>query len=199
MSTESTLAVLLEDGDRDDIVAYANATPTTRDALQTLAREIATALLRAECSGRAVGVLSPNEPETIAAWFGVWGASAAFVPLNPRAPAAELARAVQATGVQAVIAWPDLADRVPHEEMISIAKGPFALLLGEVAVHGRDWVEPVAGLVDGGRLSGIRGMARSATASPAEPRELQGSLERRRAWRHQLERTQCHCSGRAGC
>lgn len=128
MSTESTLAVLLEDGDRDDIVAYANATPTTRDALQTLAREIATALLRAECSGRAVGVLSPNEPETIAAWFGVWGASAAFVPLNPRAPAAELARAVQATGVQAVIAWPDLADRVRHEEMISIAKGPFALL-----------------------------------------------------------------------
>ena len=35
-------------------------------------------------TGRAVGVRMPNEPETIAAWFGIWQAGCAFVPLNPR-------------------------------------------------------------------------------------------------------------------
>ena len=34
-----------------------------------------------------------NEPDAIAAWFGVWQAGATFVPINPRVPPAERERA----------------------------------------------------------------------------------------------------------
>ncbi len=128
MTARLTLSTLLADGDGDAVVAYAHDESTTRGELRTLAGEITDALLRAECSGRAIGVLSPNEPETIAAWFGVWGAEAAFVPLNPRAPSAELMRAIETTAVHAVIAARDFADRVAHDDMLDIPRGPFVLL-----------------------------------------------------------------------
>jgi long-chain acyl-CoA synthetase len=128
VSQTSSLAALLTDGDADDVVAYAHGAPTTRETLRTLAGEIAASLTDAECSGCAVGVLAPNESETIAAWFGVWGASAAFVPLNPRAPAAELGRAIETTGLQAVVAWRDLADRVAHDTLTELPGSPFVVL-----------------------------------------------------------------------
>ena len=48
-------------------------------------------------------MLGANTPATIAAWFAVWNAGGAFVPLNPRVPAAERDRAIETTGVAAVL------------------------------------------------------------------------------------------------
>jgi acyl-CoA synthetase (AMP-forming)/AMP-acid ligase II len=45
----------------------------------------------------------PNDADAISAWFAVWRAGAAFVPLNPRVPDAERARMVDVTGVVAVV------------------------------------------------------------------------------------------------
>ena len=55
-------------------------------------------------------MLLPNVPATIAAWFGVWDAGGAFVPLNPRVPPAELARSIASTGVAAVVTTADSRD-----------------------------------------------------------------------------------------
>lgn len=97
-----TLATLL-DGDDADVCAYLDGAATTRGELRALAARLAGELRGAGVEGRAVGVRLPNAPEAIAAWFGVWRAGAAFVPLNPRAPDAEVERLVAETGVVAVV------------------------------------------------------------------------------------------------
>ena len=84
------LATLL-DGDPDDVVVYRDGSEATRGELIALAASIM-AQLR-EYEGRAIGVRMPNTAEAVAAWFGAWLAGCAFVPLNPRAPEAEVARA----------------------------------------------------------------------------------------------------------
>jgi long-chain acyl-CoA synthetase len=96
----SSLTTLLN-GEPDDVVVYREGAPTTRRELQTLAASIANELRAYE--GRAIGVRIPNTPEAIAAWFGAWQAGCAFVPLNPRAPEAEVTRAIEKTGVAAVV------------------------------------------------------------------------------------------------
>ena len=74
-----------------------------RAAVQAQAEALASELRAGGLGGRAIGVCMPNTAEVIAAWFGVWEAGATFVPLNPRAPEAEVARAVERTGVAAVV------------------------------------------------------------------------------------------------
>ena len=78
---------------------YADGVATTRRELQAIADRIGAE----DLSGQAIGVLMPNAPAAIAAWFGIWRAGGAFVPLNPRAPDAEIERAIERTGVAAVM------------------------------------------------------------------------------------------------
>ncbi len=105
----TNLTTLLE-GPPDDVVAYAPGRVATRAELQHAATQLAAHLRDADLTGRAVAVLMRNEPDAIAAWFGVWQAGATFVPINPRVPPAERERAIAATGVSAVVTSAPLAD-----------------------------------------------------------------------------------------
>ena len=94
------------------------ASPTTSSCTSTASRRRAPSCARAadrprrrSCAtpasnGSAIGVLAPNAPGAIAAWFAVWSVGGAFVPLNPRVPAAERERLIASTGVAAVIEPP---------------------------------------------------------------------------------------------
>jgi acyl-CoA synthetase (AMP-forming)/AMP-acid ligase II len=95
-----SLAELL-DGDPAEVVVHLGDVTTTRGQLRQRAAVLGALL--SDHAGRAVGVRMPNTADTIAAWFGVWQAGAAFVPLNPRAPDAEVERAMETTGVAAVV------------------------------------------------------------------------------------------------
>ena len=90
-------------GDDRDVVVYRDGRATTRGEVRAAAKTLAEVLSTLDVRGRAVGVLMPNEPGAIAAWFAIWDAGAAFVPLNPRAPAAEVAQVIERTGVVAVV------------------------------------------------------------------------------------------------
>jgi acyl-CoA synthetase (AMP-forming)/AMP-acid ligase II len=116
MTTPQGLGSLL-DGDPHDVIAYLDGEATTRGALQRAAERLAAVLADRGLAGRAVGVRMPNRPETVAAWFGIWRAGATFVPLNPRAPDAEVARAIDAAGVAAVVA------EVPLDGAPSVLEG----------------------------------------------------------------------------
>jgi acyl-CoA synthetase (AMP-forming)/AMP-acid ligase II len=109
-----TSLVALLDGDPDDVIAHAGEDHATRAALQQRAGSLANALARHDVEGHAVGVLLPNTADAIAAWFGVWEARSTFVPLNPRVPAEELARAVATTGVGLVVTNAELAAKLDH-------------------------------------------------------------------------------------
>jgi len=98
----STLSDLLE-GEADDVVVHAQGRATTRAELAATVDEIAARLRTAGLAGQLVGVLAPNGPGAIAAWFAVWSVGGAFVPLNPRVPEGERERSIASTGAAAVI------------------------------------------------------------------------------------------------
>jgi acyl-CoA synthetase (AMP-forming)/AMP-acid ligase II len=102
---DRSLAALL-DGDPHDVVVHAHGRATTRAELQSMVDALATQLRSASLEHQAIGVLAPNDAGAIAAWFAVWRAGGAFVPLNPRVPDAERERAIASTGVAAVIEPP---------------------------------------------------------------------------------------------
>jgi long-chain acyl-CoA synthetase len=108
LSARTSLVRLL-DGPDDDIVAHAGGASSTRAELRDLARALAADLRARDLGGRAIGVLMPNTPDTIAAWFGVWEGGSVFVPMNPRVPARELMRSTVSTGVAAVVTTHALA------------------------------------------------------------------------------------------
>jgi acyl-CoA synthetase (AMP-forming)/AMP-acid ligase II len=123
--TTSLLALL--DGDPDDVVAYSGDETATRADVRRLVAALAQHLRTRSLTRAAVGVLMPNIPATIAAWFGVWTVEGAFVPLNPRVPSAELGRAVAATGVTAVVTTRELAAPLGGE-MHEVAGTPFTVV-----------------------------------------------------------------------
>jgi long-chain acyl-CoA synthetase len=100
----------LLDGEPDDILVYRDGISTTRAELLAKVRALAPQL--EPYARRAIGVRMPNTADAIAAWFAVWEVGAAFVPLNPRAPDAEIERAIQTTGVAAVVAYESGAPEV---------------------------------------------------------------------------------------
>jgi acyl-CoA synthetase (AMP-forming)/AMP-acid ligase II len=99
-----TLATLL-DGEADAVMVIRDERRTTRAELQKLAAALAAEL--GDRTGRAVGVCMPNCAEAVAAWFAIWQAGAAFVPLNPRVPEEERERAIDQTGCVAVVTYDD--------------------------------------------------------------------------------------------
>src|SRR5262249_20761926 len=107
MTEGPSLAALL-DGDPSDVVVHAHDQATTRAELQAMADALASQLRAGSLDRQAIGVLAPNGPGAIAAWFAVWRVGGAFVPLNPRVPDAERERAIASTGVAAVVEPPVL-------------------------------------------------------------------------------------------
>jgi acyl-CoA synthetase (AMP-forming)/AMP-acid ligase II len=76
----------------------------TLDEARAEARALADRLRAAGVApGRAVAVRLPNGPDAVVAMFGVWLAGAVFVPLNPRAPEAEVEAAAASTAPAAVV------------------------------------------------------------------------------------------------
>lgn len=114
------LASLLE-GDDADAIVHAGPRVATRGELRTSANALAAALRAEFPRARLVGVLLPNTPDAVASWFGVWQVDAAFVPLNPRNPAAELRRPIEANGVGVVVTVPELAHLVDARRTVDVA------------------------------------------------------------------------------
>ena len=102
MNDSPALGELL-DGDQEDVLVYLGDVATTRAALRANVEQLVGKLRDANLHGCAIGVLGTNAPASIAAWFAVWSVGGAFVPLNPRVPSVERARAIESTGVAAVI------------------------------------------------------------------------------------------------
>jgi acyl-CoA synthetase (AMP-forming)/AMP-acid ligase II len=98
----SSLRELLA-GDPDAVVVYVDGVATTRYELVGLVDAFTNTLRAALPDGCPIGVVGANSPRTIAAWFAVWSTGGAFVPLNPRAPSAERERAIETTGIVAVL------------------------------------------------------------------------------------------------
>jgi long-chain acyl-CoA synthetase len=90
-------------GEPGEVVVSVGGVDTTRAELCEQVGEFARELTAAGLERRAIGVLGPNAPGTIAAWFAVWSVGGAFVPLNPRVPPAERERAIASVGVAAVL------------------------------------------------------------------------------------------------
>jgi long-chain acyl-CoA synthetase len=176
----STLAALL-DGDAGDALVYRDDIATTRAEVAARAERLTDELCSRGLTGRAIGVRMPNVADAISAWFGIWRAGSAFVPLNPRVPAAELDRMADVTGVAAVVGEPDLAlepratgDARPvggAEAIIQFTSGttgsPKAVVLGH---------DTVQRLLDG-VIGSLRGAARPGDrAKPAMPNLVPVSL-----------------------
>lgn len=101
----TSLASLL-DGADDAIAVHDGDATTTRAALRDRVGVIAAALRPHALATGAIGVALPNTADAVATWFAVWEVGAAFAPLNPRAPAAELAALSERAGLAAVVGSP---------------------------------------------------------------------------------------------
>lgn len=95
-------------------VVRADGTAVTYAELGALADRFAAGLRSAGVRpGDFVGVCLRRGPELVAAFLGVWLAGAAYVPLDPRHPAARLAAVLADTGDPVVLAERATADSLP--------------------------------------------------------------------------------------
>jgi long-chain acyl-CoA synthetase len=104
------LAALLDAA--PDVAVHTESTETSRTELVAAADAVAADLAALGIGpGDVVGVRLGNDARTIATLFGVWRAGAAYLPLNPRSPEAEVA-GVLATARPAAIIDADGARRL---------------------------------------------------------------------------------------
>ena len=177
----------LLDGELGDVVAYSNGRATTRGELRTAAADLALRLRDDGLAGQLIGVLAPNTPDAIAAWFAVWATGGAFVPLNPRVPIDERDRLIASTGAAAVIEA--LAPEAPPTVRRPVAAPERPIDLGVAIVQftsgttGRPKAVPlrhdtVLALLDGviGSLRGSRPASSAAAAAPPMPNLVPVSL-----------------------
>src|SRR4051812_20636634 len=180
------MLVQLLDGDPAQVLVHAGGRATTRGELQRSAAELAAALRAHDLAGRAIGVRMPNEPATIAAWFAIWQAGAAFVPLNPRSPDAEVERAIETVGAAAVIDGDGLrlcdgdAARAidPGDAIVQFTSGttgrPKAVPLQHETISAL--LDAVIGSLRGGRAAGAAGTAGTSDGRPPMPNLVPMSL-----------------------
>ena len=84
------------------------------------------------CRGDRVGLYLPKSIDAVAAIFGVLKAGAAYVPVDPGAPAARNAYILNDCGVRVLVAERSLAEKL-RAEIAASAAGPHLLLLDGVA------------------------------------------------------------------
>ena len=95
------------DDDATSVAIYTANEEVTREELRARAEALATVLREAGLRpGQAVGVMLPNDPDIVAALFGVWFARGVYVPVNPRLSADELAHVVAEDRPAAIVARP---------------------------------------------------------------------------------------------
>jgi acyl-CoA synthetase (AMP-forming)/AMP-acid ligase II len=88
----------------DEGLVHTTDRTMTAGAARRRAGEIAGSLVDAGVlPHRAVAVQLPNGPEFVVSMFGVWLADAVFVPINSRAPDAEVEEILSATGAGALV------------------------------------------------------------------------------------------------
>jgi acyl-CoA synthetase (AMP-forming)/AMP-acid ligase II len=107
----------------DEVVLRLDERAVTHAELVTSATALA-ALLEAGSlpRGARVGVMLPNRPETVAAWFGIWRRGATVVLCNPRLPRDELARIGAELRLAAIVTDADhAADARTVAPVISVA------------------------------------------------------------------------------
>jgi acyl-CoA synthetase (AMP-forming)/AMP-acid ligase II len=101
------------DDDATTVAIYTATSEVTRAELRSQAEAFATALRAAGLRpGQAVGVMLPNDPDLVAALFGVWFAGGVCAPLNPRLAPDERAHVVAEDGPAVIVARPEGAGRV---------------------------------------------------------------------------------------
>jgi long-chain acyl-CoA synthetase len=107
------LGLLTAGGVDDGLCVHAGTRRISRPQLVAAAEAVRVALDGLGLPpGARVGVVVPNEPEAVAAWFGTWAGARTLVPLNPRLAPAELERIVAAADVAAFVTTPALSDRL---------------------------------------------------------------------------------------
>ncbi|TDT22739.1 amino acid adenylation domain-containing protein [Streptomyces sp. BK208] len=79
--------------------------------------------------GDLVGVCLPRGPEMVSALLGVWGAGAAYVPLDPDYPRARLEYMVRQSGLTVLLTTHALAAVVPLDDTVRVA------FIDDVAPH----------------------------------------------------------------
>jgi long-chain acyl-CoA synthetase len=101
----------------DEPLLHSRTEMLTAGEARAAAQSVAANLIDAGVvPGCAVAVQMPNGPDAITAMFGVWLAGCVFVPVNPRAPAAEVAHIVDATRA-AVVMRPDI-EWLPNDRRV---------------------------------------------------------------------------------
>jgi long-chain acyl-CoA synthetase len=161
--------------DDDALVHTLTASVTKRDVVTRAQRLAANLRAAAVSPGTPVAVQMPNSPDLVAAMFGVWIAGAVFVPVNHRAPDAEVAKVVAGAGAGAVVTRLDAVERV--EEPVRVHDPDVALVLftsgttGEpkAVLHGH---EAYLQIVD----RALRGIAANRRDGPAMPNLVPVSL-----------------------
>lgn len=87
-----------------EVAVHCGGQATTRDELTSEADAVAATLRAAGVGeGDVVGVRLGNDARTVATLFGVWRVGAAYLPLNPRAPDAEVAEVLVAVRPAALV------------------------------------------------------------------------------------------------
>jgi acyl-CoA synthetase (AMP-forming)/AMP-acid ligase II len=130
----TNLATLLLDPDArlPDELLYFEDQVVARSDLVATARDVAGRLREAGVRpGMPVGGLLPNHPDTIAAIFAVWAADAVYVPLNPRAPRAEIEAFASGVGLAAVI-----GEAAILRSQCDMVGGTLHMTLGDWSVDG---------------------------------------------------------------
>jgi acyl-CoA synthetase (AMP-forming)/AMP-acid ligase II len=103
------------DATPDAVLVHAGERQVTRAQLTVHALAVRDALVAAGVGpGMPVAVMLGDGPETVATLFGVWAASAVYVPVNPRLTDSEVARLLDAIPPAAIITTADDVIRFPN-------------------------------------------------------------------------------------